>query len=113
MAARPVWTGTISFGMVSIPIRLVPAVRRKNITFNRIDDRTLARMRRREVSELTGEEVPSEHIAKGFDLGGGRYLVVTDDDHVHRRIPCAAVNRCTEPARATGRAPFARAGRKN
>ena len=80
MASRPVWTGTISFGMVSIPIRLVPAVRRKNITFNRIDDRTLARMRRREVSELTGEEVPSEHIAKGFDLGGGRYLVVTDDD---------------------------------
>jgi DNA end-binding protein Ku len=40
----------------------------------------MARMRRREISEATGEEVPSEHIAKGFDLGGGRYLIVTDDD---------------------------------
>jgi DNA end-binding protein Ku len=66
--------------MVSIPIRLVPAVHRKNVTFNRIDDRNLARMRRREVNEATGEEVPSEHIVKGFDLGGGRYVVVTDDD---------------------------------
>lgn len=80
MAARPVWTGTISFGMVSIPIRLVPAVRRKGVTFNRIDERTLSRMRRREISEASGEEVPSEHIVKGFDLGGGNYVVVTDDD---------------------------------
>ena len=78
--ARPVWTGAISFGMVSIPIRLMPAVSRKNVTFNRIDDRTMARIRRREVSEATGEEVPPEHIVRGFDLGGGNYIVITDDD---------------------------------
>ena len=78
--ARPLWTGSISFGMVSIPIRLVPAVKRKSIAFNQIDDQTMSRMRLRKVSEATGEEVPSEHIAKGHDVGGGNYVLITDDD---------------------------------
>ncbi|MET0911319.1 MAG: Ku protein [Ilumatobacteraceae bacterium] len=79
---RPVWTGSISFGMVAIPIRLVPAVRKKSISFNQLDDRSMSRIRYRKVSEESGEEVPSEHIVKGYDLGGGSYVVVTDDDLV-------------------------------
>jgi len=78
--ARPIWTGSISFGMVAIPIRLVPAVRKKSISFNQLDDRTMSRVRYRKVSEETGDEVPSEHIVKGFDLGGAKYVVLTDDD---------------------------------
>ncbi len=78
--ARPVWTGSISFGMVSIPIRLVPAVRRKSISFNQIDDQTMSRVRYRKVSEATGEEVSSEHIVKGYDMGGESYVLITDDD---------------------------------
>ena len=77
---RPVWTGAISFGMVAIPIRLVPAVRKKSISFNQLDDRNMARIRYRKVNEENGEEVPSEHIVKGYDLGGGSYVTVTDDD---------------------------------
>ena len=78
---RPVWTGSISFGMVAIPIRLVPAVRKKSISFNQLDERTSARIRYRKVSEATGEEVPSEHIVKGYDLGSDRnYVLLTDDD---------------------------------
>jgi DNA end-binding protein Ku len=77
---RPVWTGAISFGMVAIPIRLVPAVRKKSISFNQLDDRNMARIRYRKVNEESGEEVPSEHIVKGYDLGGGSYVLVTDDD---------------------------------
>lgn len=77
---RPVWTGSISFGMVAIPIRLVPAVRKKSISFNQLDDRSMARIRYRKVSEESGEEVPSEHIVKGYDVGGGSYVLVTDDD---------------------------------
>ena len=77
---RPVWTGAISFGMVAIPIRLVPAVRKKSISFNQLDDRNMARIRYRKVNEESGEEVPSEHIVKGYDLGGGSYVTVTDDD---------------------------------
>ena len=76
---RPVWTGAISFGMVAIPIRLVPAVRKKSISFNQLDDRSMSRIRYRKVNEESGEEVPSEHIVKGYDIGGS-YVVVTDDD---------------------------------
>ncbi len=78
--ARPVWTGAISFGMVSIPIRLVPAVRKKSISFNQLDDQTMSRIRYRKVSEATGEEVPSEHIVKAFDMGAENYVLITDDD---------------------------------
>lgn len=78
--ARPVWSGAISFGMVSIPIRLMPAVKRKSISFNQLDDQTMSRIRYRKVSEATGDEVPTEHIVKGFDLGGDNYVLVTDDD---------------------------------
>lgn len=78
--ARPVWTGSISFGMVSIPIRLVPAVRKKSISFNQLDDQTMSRIRYRKVSEATGEEVPQEHIVKAFDTGAENYVLVTDDD---------------------------------
>jgi DNA end-binding protein Ku len=77
-----VWTGAISFGMVAIPIRLVPAVRKKSISFNQLDDRNMARIRYRKVNEESGDEVPSEHIVKGYDLGGGSYVTITDDDLV-------------------------------
>jgi len=77
---RPVWTGSISFGMVAIPIRLVPAVRKKSISFNQLDERDGSRIRYRKVNEDTGEEVPSEHIVKGFDLGSSNYVLITDDD---------------------------------
>ena len=78
--ARPVWSGSISFGMVSIPIRLMPAVKRKGISFNQLDDQTMSRIRYRKVSEATGEEVPTEHIVKGFDMGAENYVLITDDD---------------------------------
>ncbi len=78
--ARPVWTGSISFGMVSIPIRLMPAVKKKSISFNQLDDQTMSRIRYRKISEATGEEVPNEHIVKGFDLGAENYILITDDD---------------------------------
>ena len=78
--ARPVWTGSISFGMVSIPIRLLPAVKKKSISFNQLDDRTMSRVRYRKVNESTGEEVAAEHIVKGFDMGAENYVIITDDD---------------------------------
>lgn len=66
--------------MVSIPIRLMPAVKRKSISFNQLDDQTMSRIRYRKVSEATGEEVPNEHIVKGFDMGAENYVLITDDD---------------------------------
>lgn len=77
---RPVWTGSISFGMVSIPVRLAPAVRRHSISFNQLDRESMSRIRYRKVSEQTGEEVTSDQIVKAAPVGSDRYVVVTDDE---------------------------------
>jgi len=80
MAARPVWTGSITFGMVSIPVRLVPAVRRKPVSFHQLDAATMSRIKYRKVSETSGEEVPAEQIVKAAEISRGHYVVVTDED---------------------------------
>jgi DNA end-binding protein Ku len=78
--ARPVWSGTISFGMVAIPVRLVSAVRRRSVSFNQLDAETMSRIRYRKISEATGEEVPPDRIVRAANLGGDNYVVVTEDE---------------------------------
>ncbi|MGD9793471.1 MAG: Ku protein [Acidimicrobiia bacterium] len=80
MAARPVWTGSITFGMVAIPVRLVSAVRRKSVSFHQLDSESMSRIKYRKVSEATGEEVPAERIVKAAEVSRGHYVVVTDED---------------------------------
>lgn len=75
---RPVWTGSISFGMVSIPVRLAPAVRKQTVSFNQLDSETMSRIRYRKVNEQTGEEVPADQIVRAAPIGADRYVVVTD-----------------------------------
>ena len=77
---RPVWNGTISFGLVAIPVKLYHAVRRQNVSFNQLDDRTMARIKYKKVSALDGEEVPDDHIVKGYEVSKERYIVVDPDD---------------------------------
>ena len=77
---RAMWSGAISFGLVNIPIRLHNAVSRKSVHFNQIDTRTGARIQYRKVSAADGEEVPSEQIAKGYQLSSGEYVLVGDDE---------------------------------
>jgi DNA end-binding protein Ku len=74
------WSGAISFGLVNIPIKLFTAVSRKNVSFNQIDTRTGSRIQYRKVSAADGEEVPSEAIAKGYQLSSGEYVLVGDDE---------------------------------
>jgi DNA end-binding protein Ku len=85
---RPVWNGTISFGLVAIPIKLFHAVRRQAVSFNQLDDRTMARIKYKKVSALDGEEVPEEHIVKGYEISKDRYIVV-DPDELEPFIPAA------------------------
>lgn len=77
---RPVWTGTISFGMVSIPIKLVPAVRHSTVRLHQLDTDTMARIRYRKVSEASGDEVPAERIVRAASVGADRYVVIDDDE---------------------------------
>ncbi len=85
---RPVWTGTISFGLVAIPVKLFHAVRRQSVSFNQLDDRTMSRIKYRKVSALDGEEVPDDHIVKGYEVSKERYIVV-DPDELEPFIPSA------------------------
>jgi len=85
---RPVWNGTISFGLVAIPVKLYHAVSKKNVSFNQLDDRTMSRIKLKKVSADTGDEVPDEHIVKGYEYTKGQYIVV-DPDELEPFIPSA------------------------
>ena len=80
MAARSVWTGTLSVGVLTFPVKLYTAVRKKSIAFNQVDQATGSRIRYQKVSEATDEPVAPEHIVKGYDLGGDQYVIVDDGD---------------------------------
>lgn len=77
---RATWSGAISFGLVNIPVKLYSATGRNTVRFNQIDTRSGSRVRQRRVSEADGTEVPSEAIAKGYELASGRYVLVSDDE---------------------------------
>ncbi|HXY44452.1 MAG TPA: Ku protein [Acidimicrobiales bacterium] len=74
--ARPIWTGALNFGLVNVPVGLYSATDDKTIHFNQLERGTSDRVRNKRVNERTGEEVPYEAIVKGYDLGGGRYVVI-------------------------------------
>ena len=77
---RAIWSGSISFGLVSIPVKLYSAVSRKSVRFNQIDRDTGARVRQKRVSASDGEEVPYERIVKGYELPSGEYVTISDEE---------------------------------
>ena len=78
--ARAIWSGSISFGLVNIPVKLFTAVSRKTVRFNQIDAETGARVKQKRVSAADGEEVPYDRIVKGFELSSGDFVTVTEDE---------------------------------
>jgi DNA end-binding protein Ku len=72
--ARPVWTGSISFGLVNVPVKAYTAVRDHDVHFNQLEKKTGARIRNRKVSEKTGREVDTDDIEMGFEVRKGRYV---------------------------------------
>ncbi|HWL42782.1 MAG TPA: Ku protein [Ilumatobacter sp.] len=85
---RPVWSGTISFGLIAIPVKLYHAVKKQSVSFNQLDERTMSRIKYQKVSALDGEVVPDEHIVKGYEVAKDRYVVV-DPDELEPFIPVA------------------------
>lgn len=75
-----IWTGTISFGLVTVPVRAVSATRSRDVRFNQLEAATGARIRYRRVSEQTGDEVPNDQIVKGYEISPGQYVTVSDDE---------------------------------
>jgi DNA end-binding protein Ku len=78
--ARTIWKGSLSFGLVNVPVGLYPATQDKSIHFNQLEEGTSDRIRYKKVNERTGAEVESGKIVKGFDLGGGEYVILTDEE---------------------------------
>lgn len=78
--ARPIWSGAVSFGLVSIPVKLFSATQDRSVRFHQIDSRTGSRVRQKRVSELDGDEVPFDKIVKGYELASGSYVTITPDD---------------------------------
>jgi DNA end-binding protein Ku len=77
---RAIWSGSISFGLVNIPVKLFSAVSRKNVNFNQIDTKSGARIKMKRVSSVDERDVPYEDIVKGYELPSGEYVTVGDDE---------------------------------
>jgi DNA end-binding protein Ku len=78
--ARSIWNGSLSFGLVSVPVELFSATEDKTIHFNQFQAGTSDRIRNKRVNERTGDEVEFSEIVKGYDLGGGEYVLVSPEE---------------------------------
>jgi DNA end-binding protein Ku len=70
------WTGTIGFGMVTVPVKLYSAVDRKTVRFHQLSGKSGVRVSQKRVDPSTGEEVPYAEIVKGYELAPDRYVVI-------------------------------------
>jgi DNA end-binding protein Ku len=77
---RSIWTGAISFGLVTVPVKLYSAVQRKSVRFNQLNAKTGARIQQKRVDPTTGEEVPFEDLVKGYELSPDRYVVIEPEE---------------------------------
>ncbi|MDP9074694.1 MAG: Ku protein [Actinomycetota bacterium] len=77
---RAIWSGSVSFGLVNVPIKLVSATSPKDVHFNQLHDADGGRINQKRVCSVDGEEVDYNHIVKGYDLGGGRYVVIEPEE---------------------------------
>jgi DNA end-binding protein Ku len=78
--ARALWTGFVSFGLVSVPVGLFRATEDQTVHFHQIHKGTSNRIRYKKVDEVTGEEVPTTEIVNGHDSGDGEYVIVTKEE---------------------------------
>ncbi|MER5323041.1 Ku protein [Streptosporangium roseum] len=77
---RSIWKGTVSFGLVTIPVRLFTATERRDVTFHLVHGEDGGRIRFRRFCQACEEEVPFADVAKGYELPGGDMVVLAGDD---------------------------------
>jgi DNA end-binding protein Ku len=78
--ARTIWKGSLNFGLVNVPVGLYPATAEKTVRFNQFEAGTADRIRYKKVNERTGDEVATADIVRGVDLGGGEYVLLSDEE---------------------------------
>ena len=77
---RPIWSGSISFGLVNIPVKLLSAVQTEEIKFDLLSKEDLSPVRYARIAKSTEKEVPWKDIVKGYEYESGRYVVIEDKD---------------------------------
>lgn len=77
---RAIWTGSISFGLLNVPVKLYSAVSKKNVSFRELRDTDSSRIRHKRVAEADGEEVAYENIVKGYEVAPESYVIITKAD---------------------------------
>ena len=77
---RAIWKGAVSFGLVSIGVKLFSATEEKDIRFHQVHRSDGGRIKYKRTCSIDGEEVSYDEIAKGYDLGGGEMVILTDED---------------------------------
>jgi DNA end-binding protein Ku len=78
--ARSIWTGSLSFGLVNVPVKLYSATHEHQVSFHQFERGTSSRIRNKRVNEDTGDEVDYEDIVKGAEIDDGKYVIVTPEE---------------------------------
>src|SRR5918999_4878179 len=77
---RSMWSGAISFGLANVPVKLYSAVSRKTVRFHQLHDSDGVRIQQKRICPEDGEEVSYENIVKGYEIGPGQHVVVTQEE---------------------------------
>jgi len=77
---RAIWSGSINFGLVNIPIRLYPATQDKNLDFDYLHEKDLSPVRYAKVCKKEEKEIKSEDIVRGFEISEGNYIAISNED---------------------------------
>jgi DNA end-binding protein Ku len=77
---RPAWQGSISFGLIHVPVQLYNVTTSQRISFNQLDAKDHARIKQQRVSSVTGEEVSFQDIVKGYEIEPGKYVVIEPEE---------------------------------
>lgn len=77
---RAMWTGSISFGLVNVPVKLFTAAKSKDIRFNQLHATDRSRVQMKRFCAEEQKEIPFDEIVKGFDVGGDRYITITQEE---------------------------------
>jgi DNA end-binding protein Ku len=78
--ARAIWSGSISFGLLNVPVKLYSAVSKQTVRFKELNESDGSRVRHKRVSEKTGKEVPYEKIVKGYEFAPDQYVLLSKDE---------------------------------
>lgn len=80
MAPKPIWTGSISFGLVNVPVKLFSATAKKDVHFHQLHAADNVRIQQKRICPADGQEVPYEDVVKGYEISRNEYVVITREE---------------------------------